>query len=183
MIAPRHLGERQVRRRERDAQPPRDQQHHRVRAAGFRGEVFRVSLERNPGVVDRGLSAPARSPSPRSGRRCSPRRRRRAGRARSGRSPGPAGPASPRGRAAPSARAGFRHGAVRARRLRCHSAGLSGRPSRPARAASRSGSPAKTSLEWPVGKRGREREVGTDAGGLAGRDDDAPSGQGFLIST
>ena len=38
-------------------------------------------------------------------------------------------------------------------------------------------------LEWPIGKRGREREIGTDAGRLAGRDDDAASGQGFLIST
>ena len=52
---PRHLGERQVRRRERDPQLPGDEQHHRVRAAGFRGEVFRVALERNAGVVDRGL--------------------------------------------------------------------------------------------------------------------------------
>jgi hypothetical protein len=38
-------------------------------------------------------------------------------------------------------------------------------------------------LAGPVGERSGEREVGTDAGGLAGRDDDPAGGQGFLIST
>ena len=38
-------------------------------------------------------------------------------------------------------------------------------------------------LTRPVGERRGQREVGADAGGFAGRDDQAPGAQGFLIST
>jgi hypothetical protein len=36
---------------------------------------------------------------------------------------------------------------------------------------------------WPVGKRRSQREVGADAGGFAGRDDETPGAQRFRIST
>jgi hypothetical protein len=38
-------------------------------------------------------------------------------------------------------------------------------------------------LAGPVGERRGERDVGADAGGFAGRDDDPAGAQGFLIST
>jgi hypothetical protein len=35
----------------------------------------------------------------------------------------------------------------------------------------------------PVGERRGQGEIGTDAGGFAGRDDETPGAQGFRIST
>ena len=179
----RHLGERQVRGGERDAQAPGHQQHHRVYAAGFRREVLRVSLERDPGIVDRGSSAPARSPSRRSGRRCSLRQRRPAGRARSGHSRGPAGPgvAAAPSRAPSTGRVPARCGTGRRVRVpfgRCE------RQAEPAGACRKElGIAREDEFEGPVGKGRGECEVGPDARGLAGRDDDATRDQGFLIST
>ena len=53
------LGERQVRRRERHAQPAADQQHHGQRRPRRFGEVFGVAGERDARVVDRRPCAPA----------------------------------------------------------------------------------------------------------------------------
>jgi hypothetical protein len=62
-----------------------------------------------------------------------------------------------------------------------------GRPQRQAEQAGarleQGGVAREHELEGPVEERGGERELGTDAGGLAGRDDDAARLQGFLIST
>ncbi len=51
----RHLAQRQVRGRERHAQVPGHQHHHRMRAAGCRREVFRVTREGDAGIVDDAL--------------------------------------------------------------------------------------------------------------------------------
>ena len=171
-----------MRGRERDPQPPGDEQHHRVRAAGFRGEVFRVSLERNPGVVDRGLlhrsghhGREAAGDAALGGRieQCEhvagvrgvrPARRRRA--------------------AEPRSQHGQRSGTVRdGRGVSAPFGRLEWQPEPACALREQVGVARKDDLEWPIGKRGREREVGTDAGRLAGCNDYAASGQGFLIST
>jgi hypothetical protein len=51
----RHGAQRQVRRRERHAQLPGDQQHHRQRCARQLGEELRVARERHARVVDHAL--------------------------------------------------------------------------------------------------------------------------------
>ena len=50
-----HVVQRQMRRRERDAQTRRRQHHHRMRAAGALGQIFGVARERDAGVVDDAL--------------------------------------------------------------------------------------------------------------------------------
>ena len=51
----RDILDREVRRRERDAQAAADEHHHHVRQSRARGEKFRVAGERDAGVVDHAL--------------------------------------------------------------------------------------------------------------------------------
>ena len=178
----RHVGERQVSGRERDAQPSRDQQHHGMRVAALRSEILGMAPERYAGVVDRGFLD-----------RRGDHRVEAAGQAALGGGVEQAEHVAGIGRVgmagldcAGEAHRQDRQRAGAVRRRRCVALPGTERESQAEQGGPRREQvrvAGENQFRRPVGERCGEREVRADARGLSGRDDEAARAQGFLIST